>query len=474
MEGYGFNDGDLEKRIVNRKNETFFQIHQKTVREFGLNSGFYWLLRYNAASRVTEWEVLPFENCRLGKPDDNGYITKIYYNPFFGTTSYDKKYTIKYDAYNPAAVKQQIAEQKQKFKGQVFFFGTTDAMSRFYPINEAFAAVKYMRVESGIGTYHESNIDDGFLQKFMLVMYGDPNAPSNNPEYAGQETPMTVGAEFEEVMSNNFMGAKDSANLWVQWVQNKEEKPEMVPVPTNANGDLFVTIDNQATKKITVAWKVPGILANIQEGVSLGGDANQIRVAVKLMQQRVVKRQRILTDAYQQILKQFENPYTGELKIVPYNPYPELEVLDQKIWDALTTEEKRQWIQENTEIDLQFINPNAPIPATPPQAKVTNAVPIAFPEKVRKKVQSTLDYMDKMQMKCGGKAGMEVANSIVANQSMGLKQLKRIHSYLKKNEQHANALNSEGCDVILYNAWGGNEMFDFLDGKLSEIDKWLN
>jgi len=122
MEGEGFSGGaDLENKIINAKGETLFQLHQKTVKEYAQNKGFYWLLRYNAAANVTQWEVLPFENCRLGKPDDTGYISKIFYNPFFGTIEYkgtSDKRTIQYDVFNPKAVKEQLIKQKDKYKRQ--------------------------------------------------------------------------------------------------------------------------------------------------------------------------------------------------------------------------------------------------------------------------------------------------------------------------------------------------------------------
>ena len=77
LEGFGFSDTDLENRIVNSKGETFFQIHQKTTKDFAEFEGFYWRFKYSALGTITEWEVLPFENCRLGKPDDNVFILKF-------------------------------------------------------------------------------------------------------------------------------------------------------------------------------------------------------------------------------------------------------------------------------------------------------------------------------------------------------------------------------------------------------------
>ena len=474
LEGFDFNDPDLGKKVVNAKGETLWQLHHQTVKSFAEFEGFYWLLRYNSLGNVTEWELLPFENCRLGVPDDKGYISKIYYNPFFGTSAYaghDKKLTVCYDVFNPNAVKAQIADQKTKFKGQVLFIGTTTARSRFYPLPEAHSVVDWMKIEAGVADFHEERIDNGFLQDYILIMKGNPSDPSTNPDYANynDDSPATVAQEFDEEMSKNFMGRGKHANMMVQWVNNSDEKPEIVTVPSSANSDLFVTLDNQAIKKITVGWSVPSILANINEGVSLGGDGNMVRVAVKLMQQRVIKKQRILTDAYSKILKLFVKPYLQYISIVPYNPYPELEIVDPAIWEALTTEEKRKWINDNTGIEL--IEGDEP---QTPAAKIINAVPISFSDKIVSNVKKALDFQDKMGLKCSGAGGREVSNAIIENRSMPMRQLKRIYSYLKKNEKYSSSPMNEGCNSVLYLAWGGKEMFDFLDSELKKIDNWLN
>jgi hypothetical protein len=474
LEGEGFSEENLEKLVVNAKNETFWAIHQKTCKEFAEFEGFYWLLRYNAVGGITEWDVLPFENCRLGAPDDNGRISKIHYNPFFGTSLYnpEKSQTVIYDVFNPKAVSEQMIKQGDKFKGQVFFYGTTNAQSRYYPISEAYSAIKWMKIESRVSSYHDENLAGGLLQSFMLAMIGNPDDKVNNPEDGSSEEPITRGEAFDNVVQS-LMGAKRVGNIWVNWFANKDEIPQAIPMPANNNSDIFVTLDNQATKKITIAWKVPGILANIAEGATLGGDGNQVRVAVKLMQQRSIRKQRVLTDCYSQALKLLSRPYTGDVKITPYNPYPELEVLDQKIWDVMSEEEKRQWIQENTEISLsdsQVLAPAAPAPA----ARFNNAIPVSFPQSIRDSIKKTLEYKDKMGIKCGGKAGLTVSNDIIENKNLGLSQLKRIHNYLKKYKQYENSPLNEGCAVIEYNLWGGKEMLAYLETKMEEIDTWLN
>jgi hypothetical protein len=311
--GFDFSNKDLSKVVVNSRGETFGEIHQQTSKDWIEFSGFYWLVLYNSTLKITEWVVLPFQNCRLGKPDSSGWISKIYYNPFFGTKEYngiEKSQTIIYDVFNPAGARAQMTQEGEGYKGQVIFIGTTTPLSPYYPVNEAYSVKKWMEIEAGVADYHQDKIDNGFLQDYILVMKGDPNAPSNNPAYATtgiNKTVGTVGQEFNDLMNQNFMGRGKHSSVMVQWVSQTEEKPEVVPIPTDASSDMFLAIDNQATKKITVGWSVPSILTNINEGVSLGGDGNAVRVAVKLMQQRVVRKQRVLTDAYGKVFKSVDS-----------------------------------------------------------------------------------------------------------------------------------------------------------------------
>lgn len=477
IEGDGFSDPDLEKLVVNPSGETFWQIHQKTSDSWGEFEGFAWLLRYNALGKITEIVFLPFENCRLGKPDSKGYISKIYYNPFFGTKDYngqDKKQTKIYDTFNPEAVKEQMLRDKSEYLGQVLYVATTTTLDRFYPKHEAVSSKEWMRIEASVADYHDENLSNGMLQPFMLLMKGDPNAPTQNPDYAdfnGDGKPATVAQEFDEIVAENFMGAKRIGNMWVQWVNSTEEAPTVLTLPANNNGDLFNNLDNQSTKKITLGWKVPSVLANINEGASLGGDGNLIRVAVKLMQQRSIRKQRYLTEAYQKVLKNLTKPYLQDVKITPYNPYPELEMVDDKIWETMTLDEKRKWIEDHTDIELldnAVVQPDQPTPG------ITNAIPIEFSDSIKNTVKKSLEYSDKMGLKCGGTAGKGVAQMIVDGSPMGFKQLKRIYSYLKKNEQYADRPFQDGCPVILYNQWGGKAMYEYLDSKIKDIDKWLN
>jgi len=128
LEGFGFSDPELEKKPVNSRGETMFQLHQKSCRDYGEFEGFVWHFMFNRAGKITEWSLLPFENCRLGKPDSHGYINKILYNPFFGTSEYRtvNQETVIYDCYNPCRPRlhnspPRILPSKGNFQTARFF-----------------------------------------------------------------------------------------------------------------------------------------------------------------------------------------------------------------------------------------------------------------------------------------------------------------------------------------------------------------
>ena len=172
--GEGFNEGeDLENLVLNNRGLKFFRYHNIQADNLSHNWGVASLVKYNQAGRITEIYDLPFGNCRLGRPDDKGIISKIHYNPYFGTALYRAKDTEIYDAYNPAKAVVQIAGDL-KFKGQINWMGIRDNKHPFYPIPDYYSAKPWMNVEKNAGIYFDENLENGFLTPAVIKLFGDP------------------------------------------------------------------------------------------------------------------------------------------------------------------------------------------------------------------------------------------------------------------------------------------------------------
>jgi hypothetical protein len=471
--GEGFNVGaEVETLKINSQGQSFQQFHIVQSSSLAHYWGVATLVKYNKVGDITQMFDVPFGYCRLGQPDDNGIISKIHYNPYFGTPLYRKDHTEVYDTFNPMQAVQQAADPK--WKGQIHWMGIRDNKDPFYPVPDHYSAHQWMRIEKNAATYFDENLENGFLQPTILKIFGDPNDASGMKTADGEDIPK--GKAFDKEMTENFAGAKRVGQIMTFWSSNKEEFPTVEAFPTNASAEMHRVTDDHAIKKITIATKVPSILANISEGVSLGGDGNTIRAAVKLMQQRVKRPQQVLLDYYQAMLKHFVGyRQTDPLMIVPYNPFPEMESVDPQVWEVLTTDEKREWVKDHTEIELieevpAVESPDQPAPMPVENRRVTNLHFNSYPSKAKDNVKRAIEWQQKFGATCLKPKGLELSQAIMKGDPLGPQEIKRLSRFLSKKTIFKNNPYADSCDALEYDAWGGSEMMVWANDKVKELN----
>lgn len=420
------------------------------------------------------------------KSDSKGVISKIKVNPYFGTYEYLKIYDRVYDVYNPdqkAVFEQQARDTKDGkcfYPGQILYVATTGPLSRFYPAPKYYSCHYWMAVDEAIGGFHKHNIDNGFFQSVMLRLIGDPNVPSTHPDdmtwnaTTNQYEPNpknTAGMRLNKEMQK-FSGWTKAGNVMAQWGLNKEEWPDLVAMPATSNAELFKTIQDITTEQIARATKVPSILANIQSGATLGGDGNAIRASVKLMQQRTVKTHGMLERVYKDLLSRMDQPYMGEVKILHYNPFPEMEKIDSLIWAAIPLEDQRAWIVKNTEFTITA-QPTATATPTQPQPvnKFMGVSYTSYPDGAKTTAKKALDFKTKMHSNCGSKKGWEICQDIIDGKPIAYPMVRRIKNYLIKNEQFSNNTFSDSCESLLFSCWGGKDMLKWTQLIISTINE---
>lgn len=477
IRGSALTDTDLMNRVVNSYGETFWEVHTKVSNSYSCFRGFALCVKYNALGEITEFYQVPFQYFRLARPDDNGQISKVVYNPFFGTNEDQTKDNKTYDLFNPKkdVVLSQIARDKSKYKGQILYYGETTPLSPFYPMPIFASAMPWMDIEHAISVFHKENLDNGFFQSVLLRIIGDPTAESTHPDdmpwdeaTQTKKSIRTMGERFNLEMQK-FSGAERVGNIMVQWAQNKDEFPSVEAFPTNGNQELFTALSTEAIDKIALGFNIPSILANVQRGGTLGGDGNLLRVAVKLMQARVVDDQRIIAQQYAKILFNLsDNPTSTPVTFVNYDPYPELGQVDNNIWQALTLEERRLWIKENT--NYKILNTSAPAPQ--PENKilaVKNAIYTTYPEQAKKNAKTALQYRESKK-DCMKKMGWERAEMIANGNPLPYKEIKRIYSFLIKNNWAKDKMMNESCEALQFAGWGGKAMMDWAGQIIKDVE----
>lgn len=360
IQGASFSDKELMKVKINKHGQTLWDLHCSLSKVLALFEGFAVLFKFNPKLKITNVYILAFESVRFVKPADDlaTEITHVKYNPYFGTSEFKKEYTTKYYTFNLKELPNQINAEGTQFNGQVYYYGSTRPLYRFYPVPEYWSAKKWISVDAKIQEFHDENLENGFFQSVLMTMIGDPSQPSKNPAYqttvVGDDgikrtkSTKTVGEEFNDQMSQNFSGSKKAGNIMALWAGNKDQAPTIEGFPSNGNAELFDTIQNLTTKNITIATEVPAILANIHEGVSLGSDGNTIQKSVELMQSRVISKQSILTEFYNNILlPNLEEVPAGRVEIVHFNPITTKVELEKQFWDFLNEAERVSFMKKN-------------------------------------------------------------------------------------------------------------------------------
>jgi hypothetical protein len=363
IKGAGFSDKDLMKVVVNKKGLTLWQLHCMISEAMAWIESFSINFKFSATGKITMAYNLAVENARFVKPDndEDTEITRLKYNPYFGTAEFNKKYTKEYALFDIEEVGKQIKTEGTKFKGQVYYYGVTKPLYRFYARPDYWSARYWMEVDGSIQQFHKDNLDNGFFQSVLINMIGDPSIKSKNPEYMRREVASdgtvtyhpdrTIGQEFDDMMSKAFSGKKKAGTAMVLWALNSDSVAKVAPFDSSVNSDLFETLQNLTTKNITIATKTPGILANISEGVSLGSGGSEIQKAVELMQANTSNERSVLEQFYNEIF--FPNceikgiTKSSKVEIVNYNPITVPVEIDDKFWNVLNDKEKRDFVRKN-------------------------------------------------------------------------------------------------------------------------------
>ena len=171
------------------------KLHAKIGSDLAYMWGFAFIIKYNIEGQRTAVFHLPFEETRLGIPNDAGKVEKIYHNPYFGIPkSFDDKETKWFYPYNADAdfVKDQIARHNQEFQkdgevtvkypGQVYWFSIERPLSRFYPKPFYYSTMGWFILDDKVQAFHERNIDNNLLLSVMINVNGDPDAPAGPPD----------------------------------------------------------------------------------------------------------------------------------------------------------------------------------------------------------------------------------------------------------------------------------------------------
>lgn len=388
IKGSGFSNKELEKIKIDEQGTTLWDLHCTLSDSLALFSGFSVNLKYNDELKITNAYPMSFESVRFKKPVDNSpIIQEIKHNPYYGTVEWRKEYTKCYPVFDLEKVKKQASQMGAEFYGQCYYYGKTSPLYRFYPVPKYWSAEEAILADHKLQEFHNEELENGFFQSVLINAIGNPSEWSKNPRLQKtvtgedgvkrKESTKTVGEEFGDQMSESFSGSKKAGTAMVMWSLNTDQAVKVQAFPSGINGDRIISTQDSITKTITIATRVPSILANISEGVSLGSGGSEMQKAVELMQSRTQEQRKVLENFYNDVLiPNLFNSMPVRVEIKSFNPITVPVTVDPQFWEVLTPEEKREFVKLNLpNVKFQTAQVSAPI-VDPLTGEVTQPVPV--------------------------------------------------------------------------------------------------
>lgn len=303
MEGDGIRSDALASLRVNKQGETLADIHKLASDDLATFEGFALHVNYNERGRIVSLHVVPFENVRLCEPDAEGVVRRVAVHPdWSGQTHWDGE-TVKVKADNidyidifnpnPAVVQLQIAEAGgiTAYKGQIMYVSGAGYLR--YPLAYFDAVLTDMSTDEGLSNIMLRNTRNNFLPAGAFVHFRS----QGDPDVDGVET-----EDYSNALRDLQGDTRALAILDIE-CENKEEIPQFIPFE-GRNTDKDFT-ETSATIKENIYSKFGQECFLALRNGKVGFSGSLIADANTDYARRVVKRQRMLSRAYVDVLSKW-------------------------------------------------------------------------------------------------------------------------------------------------------------------------
>lgn len=320
IEGDGIANKALYDLVLNRYGETTDDILSSVCQDLANYGGFALHVNYNVACEIVEVQFVPFENCRLKEDDDAGYIGQIITHPDWTGKATRNGKVLKvgrdtittYDRFNPdpTIVQAQIIASGgiDHYRGQIMWVSM--AGRDRYPLPKYDRVLTELSTDEGLSNIKFRNARCNFLPSAFVV---SKMSQAVNDEDEAKQALISQG--FAESLEQ-FQGDETSNVLISMTIANEEEKPEIVPFPTQNFDKEFSVTDASVVERIYCAFEQEPFLC-VRNG-KVGFSGTLIHDCYTYYSSLVIKEQRMIERALGKILDHWFEPLVStDTAIIP-------------------------------------------------------------------------------------------------------------------------------------------------------------
>jgi hypothetical protein len=325
--GGGFGN-DKDKLIVNAKEKiTLQKFTSQIARSISKQRGVFIAVTYNLNYKIDSYKVLPYNNCRLGKKDDDKYNGKIGVSDKWEEKRLKEDDITFVDVFNPdeAIVKSQVsalrgsteAEKLKNYKGQILYFNLDDEY--IYALSQIDAVLKDCDSEAQASVYKNRSLRKGFFGKTIVITKPLAGSLTDYPDIADYNEALSERDNFKETI-DSFIGADDNGGVIHVELEHDSENFEQEimfkNIDSNIDDKIFEYTESSTFNNILMAFNsIPSGLIRPVNSL-FGQSADAIEQMKLVYQDNTSTERREIQQLIQYLMSIFVNPVEG-LEIEP-------------------------------------------------------------------------------------------------------------------------------------------------------------
>lgn len=314
IEGDGLASVALSNTKVNKRGDKVDDIHSLCSADIALYEGVALHINYTIEGKIASISHIPFENCRLEEPNEDGVVSHIIVHPDWSgkltrngsAVKVNEENILRFNTFNPdpAVVQKEIEDAGgiALYKGQVLY--RTNEGVNAYCTPRIDSSLTDISSDEGIANVNYRNVRYNFLSGGLLWV----------KRSAGNET--TEESLIKAI--ENLQGDTHACKIGVCFGETDEDKPEMIPFAGDNQDGKFVNTTEAVISNIYAAFNQE-LFYRLRTG-SIGFSGELATEVKREYCEQVTKEQRFLSRVYNTI---FSHWIEG---VIPFNDATDVQI----------------------------------------------------------------------------------------------------------------------------------------------------
>ena len=244
-----------------------------------LGQGAFNIVWNKGRTQILKAKHIPMQNLRPEKAEE-GDIKAYYYSDDWSQYRKERYAPRRIEAFTGARGEESQLMVIKPYAAGYFYFSPVDYAG----------ALQWAEIDEEIGTYHLTNIQNGFAPTMMINFNnGQPTEDEQN--------------HIERKVTQKLQGAKGKKWL-ISFNDDTSNATTIESLPISEASEQYKFLSEEATRKILIGHKVTSpILFGIKDNTGLGNNAEEIKTASQLWDNLVIRPyQNMILDAINEVL----------------------------------------------------------------------------------------------------------------------------------------------------------------------------